>query len=105
MVKKYFILLIFLLPIQSLALSSWDFSGMEGYTIIAETKVDDEFEGCEYDKKIKLANGWILTCSTYKYSYSYRPDVIIFAKDMGRGYLVKALINEQFYDMRSIIKK
>ncbi|QXO59312.1 hypothetical protein JC794_08475 [Morganella morganii] len=103
--KKYLLTLLASISFQSLALSADDFSGMENYIIIAETNVDDEFSGCEYDKKIRLSNGWVLTCATYRYSYSYRPDVIVFAKDIGRGYLIKALIDDDIYDMGAIFKK
>lgn len=44
------------------------FQGMVGSTIAAVTQVDDEFEGCDFDKVIKFMNGIALTCSSYGYS-------------------------------------
>jgi hypothetical protein len=55
-------------------------SDLEGYTIEKVTHVSDEFEGCDYDKKIVLDNGWVLTCNTYHYYYAYHPAVAILTK-------------------------
>ena len=82
---------------------------MEGWTIVAVTQVDGTFDGCDHDKKINLANQWVLTCGEYNYSYAYRPDVVVFAKPMayaGRQmWMVKVLIEDEFYDMRPITAK
>jgi hypothetical protein len=90
----------------ALALDASDFSGIEGWTIAAVTQVRDEFEGCDFDRVIRFDNGWTLTCSEYSYSYSYRPDAVIFAKTMqyrGRSYwMIKALIDDEFYDMQPV---
>src|SRR6266850_4745556 len=56
----------------------------EGYAVIAETRVNGEFEGCDFDKRIPLTNGLLFVCSTYSYSYSYRPEVLIL-KHVGNG--------------------
>ena len=66
----------------ALALEVSDFSGMEGWSIAAITTVRGDFEGCDFDKKIHFDNGWSLTCSSYSYTYSYRPDAVIFSKTM-----------------------
>ncbi len=89
----------------SYALDVDDFYDLEGYTVRAVTNIDGEFEGCEYDKKIKLRNGWILTCSSYRYSYSYSPRIAILTQDVGSGYAVKAVIGDYVYDMKPVIKK
>lgn len=44
---------------------------------VVKTNVSEEFEGCDYDKRIRLDNGLIFVCSTYSYTYSYRPEVMI----------------------------
>lgn len=83
-----------------------DFSGMEGWTIAAVTQVRGEFEGCDFDRVIRLDNGWTLTCSEYSYSYSYRPDTVIFSKTTqfrGRRYwMIKALIDDELYEMQPV---
>lgn len=87
-----------------LALDADDFSSLEGYTVSAVTRVDGDFEGCEYDKKIKLQNGWVLSCQTYRYHYAYSPSVAVLTKDVGRGYIIKAIIDDDIYDMHPIAK-
>ncbi len=85
-----------------------DFRGMEGWTIIATTQVEDEFEGCDFDKVIKFLNGMALECSTFSYTYSFMPNAVIFAKpakhkDM-EFYQIKALIGDKLYDMSPRLK-
>ena len=45
---------------------------------VIKTKVDGEFNGCDYDKKINLQNGLVFVCSSYEYKYSYSPEVMIY---------------------------
>jgi hypothetical protein len=91
------------------AIDASDFSGLEGWTVAAVTNVRDDFEGCDFDKRIRFDNGWTLTCSEYSYSYAYRPDAVIFVKSIelrGRSYwMVKALIDDEFYEMQAIPAK
>ena len=91
------------------ALDASDFNGMEGWTVAAVTNVRGDFEGCDFDKRVRFDNGWTLTCSTYSYSYAYHPDAVIFAKSVtvrGRAYwMVKALIDGELYDMELIPAK
>lgn len=95
--------------VHAFALDASDFSDLEGWTIAAVTNVNGEFEGCDFDRKIKFANGWVLTCSSYSYSYSYQPGAVIFAKNLnhkGRAFhAVKVLIDDEFYDMELIPAK
>jgi hypothetical protein len=96
-----------LIPTASLAIDASDFSGLEGWTVAAVTQVRDEFEGCDFDRRIRFINGWVLTCSTYSYSYSYMPNAAIFVKSFNyqnRAYwMIKVLINDEFYEMRPIL--
>ncbi|MFX0201258.1 MAG: hypothetical protein ACFFCW_34505, partial [Candidatus Hodarchaeota archaeon] len=68
----------------------------QGYAVIIETQVDGEFEGCEFDKRIPLMNGLIFVCSTYSYSYSYMPEVLILQHI--RTGDVKVLIDGEEYN-------
>ncbi len=68
----------------------------DGYGVIEKTYVRGEFEGCDYDKRIPLANGMTFTCRTYSYSYSYQPEVLIL-KNVNFG-TIKVLINGNSYD-------
>lgn len=100
------ILLATLWPLSSAALDASDLDDLVGWTIVASSNVVDEFEGCDFDKNIELDNGWVLTCLTYLYSYSYRPEVAVFAKEIeyqGRAYwMIKAVIDDEIYDMQAI---
>lgn len=93
----------------SYALDASDFSELEGWTVAVVTNVRDEFEGCDFDKRIRFDNGWTLTCSGYSYSYAYHPDAVIFTKAYpfkGKNYwMLKALIDDEFYDMQPIPAK
>jgi hypothetical protein len=42
-----------------------------------ETRVDSDFEGCEFDKVIPLLNGLVFQCQEYHYHYEYAPEVMI----------------------------
>lgn len=68
----------------------------DGYAVIEETQVDGEFEGCDFDRRIKLINGLIFVCQTYSYSYAYMPDVLIL-KHIRTGD-IKVLIDDDEYD-------
>ncbi|MGO3447577.1 MAG: hypothetical protein ACTINK_09545 [Kluyvera intermedia] len=103
---NYILAAVILLSLSApvLALDADDFSNLEGYTITAVTRVDGDFDGCEYDKKIKLQNGWVLSCQTYRYHYAYAPSVAVLTKDVGRGYTIKAIIDDDIYDMHPVVK-
>lgn len=50
---------------------------------VVTTKVVDEFEGCDFDKRYEFDNGLIFVCQSYAYSYAYRPDVQITIPEAG----------------------
>jgi hypothetical protein len=82
---------------------------LEGYTIIAATQVDGQFEGCDFDKVIRFTDGKRLRCSSYSYTYAYMPDAIIFGKRstfQGKSLLsIKVLIEDEVFDMAPIVLK
>jgi len=77
-----------------------------GYTAITSSTVSGEFEGADLDKPVKLDNGMIFEFTEYSYSYSYRPEVIVFAEIVtyqGRDVtLYKLLIEDDLYDARRV---
>ena len=79
-----------------------DLTDLVGYTAIASASVPGEFEGADFDKTVKLDNGMIFEFLEYNYTYSYYPDVVVFAKSAtyrGRELLLyKLLIEDQLYD-------
>jgi hypothetical protein len=82
---------------------------LEGWTILSVTSVDGEFNGCEFDKIVRFTDGSVRRCSTYSYTYSYRPDATIFGKDMaykgGIYTTIKVLIEGDIYDMNVVRAK
>lgn len=101
-----FFALVLLWTVPAKALDVYQLDELVGWTIVASTQVESEFEGCDFDKKIRLTNGWVLICRAYSYSYSYRPKVVVFAKSVtyqGTSFsMIKALINDRLYDMQAI---
>lgn len=59
-------------------------------------KRGDDFEGCDWDRKIILDDSKTLTCATYSYSYSYRPQAVI----LSNGSDWKMLVGDRVYNMR-----
>lgn len=76
----------------------WEELCKDGYGVVAQTSIDDEFEGCEHGKAIPLRNGMTFVCSEYSYSYEYNPDVYIL-QHVTRGDL-KVVIEDEEYEGR-----
>src|SRR5215471_10323860 len=57
-----------------------DLCDLVGYVVFDCTNVQGEFEGADFGKTVSLDNGMIFEFQEYNYSYSYRPDAIVFAK-------------------------
>ncbi len=49
----------------------------QGYAVVAETKVDGDFEGCEYDKIINLKNNLLFECKVSRIGIGLNPRVYI----------------------------
>jgi hypothetical protein len=67
---------------QATALDTSQFSELVGYTVVTVTNARGTVEGVDYDTRIKLDNNMIFEFHTYSYFYEYRPDVVVFAKDV-----------------------
>lgn len=67
----------------------------DGYAVVLETRVNGEFNGCDFNKKIMLTNRQIFTCRSYNYSYAYMPKVQVI-KHVQYG-SIKVLINDREY--------
>jgi len=81
------------------ALDADDLTELVGYTVIASSKVVGDFEGADYDKLVELHNGMIFRFKEYKYSYSYRPTVIVFAFPYKSIVLYKLIIKDKIYNV------
>ena len=67
----------------------------DGYGVVLETTVDDEFEGCDFGKHIKLSNGMVFVCSEYNYSYSNSPEFYVL-KNVLTGQTKTLIDDEEF---------
>lgn len=105
--KRSIMFLLIMVFIYSACAYAFEQSELVGYTLIAEKTVEDEFEGCEFDKKIKFMDGTHLTCATYSYTYDYMPTAYIYAKRFEyKGdafYDIKMVVEDEIYDMRPIL--
>jgi hypothetical protein len=69
---------------------------MDGYAVVEKTQASGEFNGCDFDKRVPLDDGLVFVCSSYNYSYSYRPEVLIL-KNIQSGN-IKVLIDNDEYE-------
>jgi len=102
--------------LTALALDASDLEQLLGYTMISASNVDGDFEGADFDKVVKLENGMIFQFTEYNYSYAYRPDVAVFAKEVTlrptnakgaqsvpkRIVIYKLVIDDDIYDVRRV---
>ncbi len=105
--KKFALtLILFLVTNSAYADTTSQLSHLIGYTIIASktvfgyldnnSKKDDSFEGCNYDRVIIFDDNKTLTCAEYGYQYAYRPTAIIISN----GSSFKMIVGNDVYDMR-----
>ena len=108
------VLALVLLPCPALADMADKMEKLVGYAIVDSKTIDgwsedgktkDGFEGCSHGRVIIFTDGKGLTCSTYSYSYAYRPTAVILAKQVsyqGRNfYDFKMVVGDEVYDMRA----
>lgn len=84
-------------------ISERDLESLKGFTIIGaytvtgfldeKGKRSDDFEGCDFDRRIILDDQYIVTCNEYGYKYAYRPKAIIF----GDGSTLRMLVAGRIY--------
>ena len=79
-----------------------DVCDLVGYTCVDCSNVVGDFEGADYDKPVALDNGMIFTFNEYNYTYSYRPEVAVFARkttyQARTYYSYKLWIEDELYD-------
>lgn len=79
---------------------------LDGYTVIlsatitgyrdSDGKREDSFNGCSHGRVIIFDNSKVLTCTTYSYTYSYRPTAVV----LSNGSSFKMVVGDEVYDMR-----
>lgn len=90
----------------SLPIYALDKSELVGYTLIDKKTIEDDFEGCDFDKKIVFIDGTYYECATYSYTYSFMPTAYIYAKKLtykGKQYAdIKMVVDDEVYEMYPI---
>jgi len=81
-------------------------SRLEGYTIVkagtitgwrnSDGKRGDDFEGCDYGRKLFIDDSLQVTCSDYFYEYAYRPTAVFLL----RGSVLKMVIGNDIHDVQ-----
>ena len=95
--RNIIVTLLILISFVPLVLAAgWEELYKDGYAIVAETRVDGEFEGCDFFKEVQLMNGLVFVCSEYKYTYSYMPEVFILKHNQNGD--LKIVIEDEEYD-------
>jgi|SRR5262245_5770644 len=83
-----------------------DLCDLVGYMIFDCSNVVGEFEGADFGKTVSLDNGMIFEFQEYNYTYSYRPDAIVFALRttlQGRQVtLYRLLIEDEMYEVTRV---
>jgi hypothetical protein len=104
---------------RSYVVYALDLSSYVGYTIAAaktitgykdkDGKHSDDFEGCDFDRVIVFDDGTQLVCSSYSYTYAYRPEAVILIKNtefQGRKVAsVVMIVDDDEYDMRPLLSR
>jgi hypothetical protein len=83
-----------------------DLCEVVGYVVLACSNVVGEFEGADFGKSVSLDNGMIFTFDEYNYSYAYRPDAVVLARNVnyqGRQLIVyKLVIEDETYEVTRV---
>jgi hypothetical protein len=78
-----------------------------GYTLIDIKTIEDDFEGCDFDKVIKFLDGTSLVCSSYSYTYDFMPEAKIYRRRIKfkeKDYMsIKMVVDDDVYDMMPIL--
>lgn len=72
------------------------FSGTVTGYVNEDGSTEDSFEGCEHGRRLIIDYNKAVTCQTYSYSYSYRPDIVILKSSYGS---YEACIDDEMYDI------
>ena len=55
----------------------------EGYAVVAETRIQGAFDGCQLDKRIVLENRQVFVCASSSFQVAFQP-VVLILKHAGR---------------------
>lgn len=75
-----------------------------GFTLVAATRVQGEFNGCDFDRLVEFENGLALRCSEQRPTRTQQPAAYVFLRQIGLEgntlSLLKVCIAGHMYNMR-----
>jgi len=67
-----------------------------GFTVLKDTKVVGDFDGCDYGRKVQLAAGGTFTCTGFGYMHAANPKAVLLKSPDGRQY--KLVVGNAVFD-------
>ena len=67
-----------------------------GFTVLKDTKIVGDFDGCDYGRQVPLAAGGTFTCSGFGYMHARDPKVVVLKSADGRQY--KLVVGQAVFD-------
>lgn len=67
-----------------------------GFTVMKDTKVVGDFEGCESGRAVPLAAGGAFICSGFGYMHGHDPKAVLLKSPDGRQY--KLVVGQAVFD-------
>jgi hypothetical protein len=67
-----------------------------GFTVVKESKVVGDFDGCDYGREVHLAAGGVFTCSSFGYMHATNPRAVLLKSPDGRQY--KLVVGNAVFD-------
>lgn len=102
--KRLIVLIaLFMIQANTSHANQLDMSQLKGYTLLYQKTIEDDFEGCDFDRVIRFMDGTSLTCSSFSYTYSFMPTAYIYGKSKhhnGNNFvLIRMVVEDQVFDM------
>jgi hypothetical protein len=67
-----------------------------GFTVVKETKIVGDFDGCDYGRQVPLAAGGTFTCNGFGYMHAQNPKAVVLKSPDGRQY--KLVVEQAVFD-------
>jgi hypothetical protein len=67
-----------------------------GFTVVKDTKIVGDFNGCDHGRQVPLATGATFTCSGFGYMHARDPKVVVLKSPDGRQY--KLVVGQAVFD-------
>lgn len=68
----------------------------QGFVVVKETRIEGDFDGCDYGREVPLAGGGVFTCSNFAYMHASRPKAVLLKSKDGRQY--KLVVNNAVFE-------